>query len=279
LDELWNTIEREPNAALYAGGTDLLVNMRAGRLDPPALICLERIDEIKGVRDEGDKVWIGAGTTHSRLLEDPLLVGTFPALVKALRTLGSPPIRRMGTIGGNIVNASPAGDALPPLYILEAEVEIAAGNGARSSALRDFIVGPGQVRLARGEIVTGVRASKPSGYGVHHFEKIGLRSSQACSVASLAAMAAIDRAGVIESIRLAWGSVGPTVARASSAEEFLVGKRLSLDVLANVTPMVENAISPISDIRASADYRRSVAGGLLLRLSRYLRREGALHAH
>jgi CO/xanthine dehydrogenase FAD-binding subunit len=267
LDELWDFLEADPNTAVYAGGTDLLVNLRAGRINPNKLVCLERIEEIRGVRDAGAEVFIGAATTHSSVLQDPLVRCEFPVLAKAVRVLASPAIRTMGTIGGNIVNASPAGDTLPPLYVLEAEVEIVSRKETKRIPVADFIVGPGQVRLRAEEIVKGVWIRKAPAFNVHHFEKVGLRKSQACAVASLAALLSVSEDMKIERTRLAWGSVGPTVVRSAEVEEALVGQEPEPEKLLEIARLVERIVSPIDDVRASAQYRRIVAGRLLLRLS------------
>ncbi|MEW6112010.1 MAG: xanthine dehydrogenase family protein subunit M [Thermodesulfobacteriota bacterium] len=267
LDELWDSLEADPNTAVYAGGTDLLVNLRAGRINPNKLVCLERIDQIRGVRDAGAEVFIGAATTHTNLLEDPLVRSELSVLAKAIRVLASPAIRNMGTIGGNIVNASPAGDTLPPLYALDAEVEIVSRKEAKRMLVADFIVGPGQVQLRADEIVKGVWIRKAPEFNVHHFEKVGLRKSQACAVASLAALLRVSKDGRIESARLAWGSVGLTAVRSAEVEEALVGRELEIENLSQVASLVERIVSPINDVRASAQYRRIVAGRLLLRLA------------
>ncbi len=269
LEELWGLLDRESAAALYAGGTDLLVKLRAGLEDPPALICLERVGELKGVQDELDEVWIGAATTLSTLMEDPIIQRRFQVLRKGLEVLGSPPVRHMGTIGGNIVTASPAGDTLPALYVLGAQLEIRSKDGSRVVAIRDFIVGPGQVLLNRGEILAGIRLRKVQSYAIHHYEKVGRRKSQACAIASMAALLTVSDSGVVEAARLAWGSVGPTVVICREAEAAIEGKPLSMESLKLAIPLVEKAVSPIDDIRADAAYRRTVAGLLLLRLSEY----------
>jgi CO/xanthine dehydrogenase FAD-binding subunit len=267
LREVWDTWDREPMASVYAGGTDLLVRLRAGLLDPPALICIERVKELKGVRDEEDGVFIGAGNTHAELLDDKTVQAHFPVLIQALQVLAGPPIRHMGTIGGNVVNASPAGDTLPPLYILDAEVEIWSRDGFHTVPIIQFIQGPGKVLLKPGELVGGLRISKRSGRWIHHYEKVGLRKAQACAVASLAAILKTDANGIVEEARLAWGSVGPTVVVCPKAEEALKGKPLCVEALRDAMPAVQTAISPMDDVRASAAYRRQVAGSLLLRLS------------
>ncbi|MBI5568559.1 MAG: xanthine dehydrogenase family protein subunit M [Desulfomonile tiedjei] len=269
LDDLWDTLEQRPESMVYAGGTDLFVRLRSGSIAPPSLVCLERLNEIKGVRDEGEFLFIGAATTHGFLLAHPLTVEHFPILAKALAVLASPPVRHMGTIGGNIVNASPAGDTLPPLYVLDAEIEISSRREVRRMPLADFIFGPGEVLLGKGEILTGVRVKKLTNENVHHYEKVGLRKGQACAVASLAALLRLSPSGVVEEARLAWGSVGPTVVTLTEVEHALTGEVLSHDTLKGLIPLVRDNVSPIDDVRASAEYRRIVAGQLLLRLQQY----------
>jgi CO/xanthine dehydrogenase FAD-binding subunit len=128
---------------------------------------LERVAELKGVRDDGEEIFIGAATTHSSLLDDPLIRENFPVLAKALSVLGSPPVRHMGTIGGNIVTASPAGDSLPPLYALDADVVLLSAEGPSRIALKEFILEPGTVDLHPGEILSGVAIGKQPRFNVH----------------------------------------------------------------------------------------------------------------
>jgi CO/xanthine dehydrogenase FAD-binding subunit len=267
LDEVWEILAKEPQVAVYAGGSDLLVKIRASALNPPCLMCLERVAELQGVRDDGKEIFIAAATTHSRLLEEPHVREHFPVLTKALSVLGSPPVRHMGTIGGNIVTASPAGDSLPPLYALDADVMIQSAEGQSRFALKEFILGPGTVDLHPGEILGGVVIRKQLRFNVHHYEKVGRRKAQACAIASMAALLDVSEDGTIRDARLAWGSVGPTVVVAPDVERRLIGAPLSVDTLKEVSHLVESAVSPIDDIRASADYRRAVAGAMLLRLS------------
>lgn len=266
LDELWRGFEDNPAATVYTGGTDLLVRMYKGVLNPESLICLERIKELKGVRDAGEEIFIGACSTHTELLSDPVIAEGLPILRRALAVIGSPLIRNMGTIGGNICTASPAGDTLPPLYVLQAEVELCSKKGARRIPICDFIKGPGSTCLQTGEIVSAIWVKKPLEYNLHHFEKVGRRNALACSVVSLAALLRIGEDGVVEKASLAWGSVGPTVVMSPEAERMLIGGRLSRERIQDSASLAREAVRPISDIRASEDYRRSVAGNLLFRL-------------
>jgi xanthine dehydrogenase small subunit len=267
LDEVWRIIEERPDTMLYAGGTDILVKLRASHtLNDVSLLCLERIEELRALYENAGHVFIGACCTHGQLLSNPLIQQKFPVLIKALKSLGSPPIRNMGTIGGNICTASPAGDTLPPLYVMDGQVEIRSRGYSRRMPIKDFIVGPGKIVLKKDEILYGIWLEGNDEYNVHHFEKVGQRRSLAISVASLAALVRTRKSGVVEGARFAWGSVGPTVARSEDAEAAIIGKPLSEDTLKALIPIMDDALSPIDDIRASAAYRRIVAGNLLLRL-------------
>ncbi len=270
--ELWNIFNTSPEALVYAGGTDLLVKLASSSAlhpRPDMLICLENIEELQEIRETDRRVRIGACVTHSRLLSHTLTCPNFPVLIAALRLLGSPPVRNMGTLGGNICTASPAGDTLPALYLLNAELEITSEEGSRFVPIDQFIKGPGQTGLQSGEILSAIWLDKRSGYTIHHFEKVGQRNALAISIASMAALIKFSPEGVVEKIRLAWGSVAPTIALSSEIEAELIGKPLSRAVLNDAKPLLDQAISPIDDIRAKAEYRRSVAANLLVRLSRY----------
>ncbi|RJR25285.1 MAG: xanthine dehydrogenase family protein subunit M [Desulfobacteraceae bacterium] len=270
-EELWDLLSRYPDAMVYAGGTDLLVRLRKGILDPKVLVCLERIDSLKSVEDQGDRFFVGACATHARLLAEPVIGRLYPVLFQALSQLGSPHIRNMGTIGGNIVTASPAGDTLPPLYVLSARVLISGREESREVPIKDFIIGPGRTGLRSGEIIEGVRIEKMQPYNLAVFEKIGQRKALSISIVSLAALLKISESGIVEKARFAWGSVGPTIVVSPEAESFLVGKRLEEGYLKEAATFARRAASPIDDVRASASYRRLVAGNLLFRLEGHLK--------
>jgi CO/xanthine dehydrogenase FAD-binding subunit len=267
LSELWQILEAQPSAILYAGGTDLLVRMRNGLIHSHQMICLERIEELKGVEDRGEEIFIGPCATLRCLLESPLMRNHFPILINGLKVLGSPSIRNMGTIGGNIATASPAGDTLPPLYVLRAELELRTKDFSRRIPIMDFIRGPGKTVLAPGEVLTAIFIRKQPNFNLHHYEKVGQRKALAIAIVSLAALLKISDGGIVQEARLAWGSVAPTVVTSTEIEATLMGCRLSRQVLEKAAQMARAMVKPIDDIRASADYRRQVAGNLLLRLA------------
>ena len=301
LPELFAALA-EPGARILAGGTDLLVRLRAQPEAAAAatLVCLERIAALRGVREEssgtvgglfsnqaGDPedataraagpaglggtlhrvLRLGAACTHAELLAHPLIRARLPMLAQALAVLGSPPVRNMGTLGGNLCTASPAGDCLPPLLALGAEVELASASGVRRLALADFVLGPGRTALEPGEALMAVHVPVPGVDVRQHFEKVGRREALAVAVVSLAALVRLGHGGKISEARLAWGSVGPTVWRCPEAEAALIGSKLSLSALSEAAAVVRARVQPIDDVRASADYRREVAGNLLLRLA------------
>lgn len=264
--ELWTMLAEQPQARIMAGGTDLMVRLRAAGEDMPSIICLERLEEMHSIETAGDTIHIGSGTTMATLLKNDAIKSKLPLLHKAAGKFASPLIRNMATIGGNVCTASPAADALPALYAMEAEVKLRSANGTRTLPINEFITGPGKTGLGSGEILTAIKVAIPEDFDIHHFEKVGQREALAISVVSMAGL--LSMAGsVIEDARFAWGSVGPTIVRSSKVENALKGEKLSLSALRNAAKLAQEAVSPINDVRASADYRRQVAGNLMLRLA------------
>ena len=267
LSELFNLQQQHPDAQLMAGGTDLLVSLRHTPQPERAIIGLERIEELRRIDELPDNsVSIGAAVTFGSIVRSPLLKARYPLLTQAASTVGGPAIRNMASIGGNIVTASPAADSLPALYLLDAQLELRSAAGSRTVGIAEFILGPRRTMLQSGEIISRVILPPATGWDLQLFEKVGRRKSLAIAVASLAATVRLAADGTVAEARFAWGSVGPTVLRCPAAEALLKGQPLSEAVLTEAAALVQDAVSPIDDIRASADYRRSVAGNLLLRL-------------
>ncbi len=266
IEQALEMLESVPGARIMAGGSDLLVKRRAGLESPDALICLERVPALQGIEQSEDRLCIGAATTLTDILENELIRDKLSLLHQAAEVFASPLVRNMATIGGNICTASPAGDVLPPLYVLGAELEIVSTAGIRRLPILDFITAPGKTTLAKGELLRAVYVPLPVEGLVQHYEKVGRRKAMAISVVSLAALLDVDD-DIITHVRLAWGSVGPTIVRCQEAETFLRGRQATLETLREAGAMVRRAVSPISDIRAGAEYRRQVAANLLLRLA------------
>jgi xanthine dehydrogenase FAD-binding subunit len=266
LEELLFLLDRHPEALPMAGGTDLLVKLRKEtERDARPLLLLAHVAELHGIFDTEKEISIGAATTLSRLTADPLVDRHAPLLVRAARTIGGPAVRNMATLGGNIRTASPAGDTLPPLYLLGAEVELASCRGMRRLPIGDFVAGPGATRIDDREIITRIHTPHGESFPFQTFEKVGLRRSLAVAVISFAGMVRLSPDGAVEEARFAWGSVAPTVVRLPGLEARLVGSHLATDTIREAAEIVRNGVSPIDDIRATADYRCSVAVNLLVR--------------
>jgi CO/xanthine dehydrogenase FAD-binding subunit len=233
------TMRAQTAARPIQGGTDVMVELNFDRVRPEALLNLNEVAELRGWGRDDGTVRLAAGLTYSEAMRGEL-AALFPALAEASRTVGSPQIRNRGTIGGNLGTASPAGDALPPLLVDGAEVELAGPGGERVLPLADFLVGPKRNALREDELIVAVRL-RPSG-ARQTFMKVGPRNAMVISVCSLAV--AVD--GERGEIRAAYGSAGPVVA--------LV--RCPLDEAESFPDRVADAASPIDDVRGTAAYRR-----------------------
>ena len=255
-----------PDGRILAGGTDLLVKLHHTAKTPPALFALERINELGEVTITDTEISIGASVTLQRLLECDTVKTEFSALYQAIEMLASPPVRHGGTLAGNICTASPAGDSLPPLVVFGATIEISSPSGCRSVSLADFILGPGMTVLQPSEVVTAVRIRRPSSPRQSVYHKVGKRRAMAIAVASLAALLEEDKTGG-RRIRLAWGSVGPTVITAPAIELLLEERGFDSTSLCEAGQLLSGIVRPIDDVRASAEYRRRLAANLLLRLA------------
>lgn len=253
-----------PGARLIAGGTDLMVEFEH-RLHELALIDLSGIPQLRGITETDTHLRIGASTSWSEIRRSELVRQFAPLLGLAAAEVGGIQIQNRATIGGNIVNASPAADGLPPLYVHEAEVEIASQDGTRRMALAEFIPGPGQTLLEPAEVLTAVWVPKLAGQGspVCFFEKVGPRKAQTITKGSVA-FHAFRKGSRLVDPRIALGAVGPTVIRAGEAERSLE-EDASEAGLARARKLVTEAARPIDDLRSTADYRRRLAGGLLIR--------------
>lgn len=253
-----------------AGMTDVMVKIRTGKMKAKALSSVSRIESLKGVQMADDAVTIMAATTYTELLENKGLKWRLPILLDAVSEIGSTQIRNRGTLVGNIVNASPAGDGLLVAYLLDGNLEICSNEGCRSVDVRDFVKGPGQVALAPGEYIRSVTLKIPPKDSLYAFVKVGQRSAMAISVASVGVLLRLN-AGTIEDFRIALGSVAPTVVRPLELERNLVGLKMEDGLFKTLAGEIMNYISPIDDIRASAWYRREVVKRIVENLSVYLK--------
>jgi CO/xanthine dehydrogenase FAD-binding subunit len=259
--------ERGRELKIIAGGTDLMVAMNAGALDDAEFLDIWRIDELRGIEDEGERISIGALTTYTELIRSPLVRESAPALVSASRTIGAVQIQNRGTIGGNIVNASPAGDSLPALAAYDAELELVSARGRRRVAFDGFYTGYRRTVLEADEMVFAVRVPKLKAGERDFFYKVGTRRAQAISKIVMAARAEVE-GKTIRSIRIGIGSVAPTVIRAPRTEQLLTGGPLSPALIEQARRMISSEVAPITDLRSTEHYRRTVTGNVLVKFLR-----------
>jgi CO/xanthine dehydrogenase FAD-binding subunit len=239
LDEALRQKSERPDAHPIAGGTDVMVDLNFDRSRPEALLNLNEVPELRGWKRENGTLRLGAGLTYAEAMQPPL-AELLPALAEASRTVGSPQIRNRGTIGGNLGTASPAGDALPPLLVEAAEVDLASVRGVRSLPLQEFLLGPKQNALEPDELVAAVRVSPPG--APQTFMKVGPRNAMVIAVVSLAVLADRERG----ELRASFGSAGPVPGLVTA----------SLEERESFPEQVAAAASPIDDVRGTAAYRR-----------------------
>ena len=270
LDEAYELLaERGPEAKIIAGGTDLMVSLNARSLYASEFIDIWRLNELRGISDEGETIRIGALTTYTQLIKSPLIQLSLPSLVDASRTIGAIQIQNRGTIGGNIVNASPAGDSLPVLAAFDAEVEIGSIRGVRKVGINNFYTGYRKTVMEPDEILLAVRSRKLKPNERTFFLKIGTRRAQAISKIVMAVN--VGTAGaVINSINIALGSVAPTVIRAVQTEALLTNETLGAPVIERARSMISQEVAPITDARSTEHYRRTVTGNGLAKILRRL---------
>lgn len=272
LDDALDALAQDGATVVLAGGTDLMPQSRAGRgRAATTLLNVRRIAALDGIRVDGDHLVLGALTAVSALLTDPLVRAHAPLLATAADHFASDQIRNAATIGGNLCNASPAGDLLTPLLALDAEVELASrgddgGVARRWLALGAFFVGPGRTAREGRELLTAVRLPCASPQQVTRFYKSGTRPALDISAVAIAFVARRDARGVLRDVRLALGAVAPTPLRARHAEALLEGNPLGQPLTAQTALCASEEVAPIDDVRASAWYRKELVRNMTQRV-------------
>lgn len=251
-------------AVPLAGGTDLMVGLHT-HAAPGAVVDVSRLAELRGVRLDGAVLDVGAAVTFAELGRDPLVLRHAPMLAQAARQVGAWQIQNRATLGGNIGTASPAGDSLPVLLALGAEIECASTRGSRRVVAASLHRGYRQLALERDELIVRVRMPRRRREVVQVFRKVGTRAAQAVSKVVVAFAFARDAAR-LRDVRLAAGSVAPTPVRLVTAEQACEGARPSAALAAAAAALARAGVSPIDDVRSSAAYRRWVVGRLVERL-------------
>ncbi len=261
---------RGEKAKVLAGGTDLMVYINTRVFVPQEVLSIWRLQELRFIREESDSIVIGGLITYTEIIRSPLVAAYCPILIDAAKTIGAVQIQNRGTLGGNVVNASPAGDALPVLSAFEAELELMSVRGARHVQFNEFYTGYRASVITSDELLTAIRIPKQRPAERSAFYKVGTRKAQAISKVVMALKADVHHSKRIESIQVSLGSVAPTVMRARQTEQFLSGKSVSPSVLSDSQEMLRQEIRPIDDIRSTERYRRIVSANLLQRFLRSL---------
>jgi len=265
LNEAFELMAENTGYSLLAGGTDLMVKLKENMLKPTAIIDINGFEELKGITVEAGRIVLGALTTHTQLERSEIINRHAPALAKAADIVGSPQIRNKGTVGGNMVNASPAADTVPALIALGAEVTLSSNEGIKTIPLEELFLGPGLTVLKHGELIT-IISFEVSTYRGCSFQKLGKRKALAISVINVGASIEIDpKTRIIKKARIALGSVASTPVRVSAGEKILVGKCYSPELIKEASEAVAEAIRPIEDVRSTAVYRKRVAKVLVRR--------------
>jgi carbon-monoxide dehydrogenase medium subunit len=259
--------EQGSKAYPLAGGTDLLVRMKRGDITPTALVNLKRIKGIDQIKKESGKgISIGALTSISAIENSPLIQSSHPVLVEAAGVLGSPSIRNLGTLGGNIGRASPASDMAPSLIVLQARVVIEGLNDKRELDIEKFFLGPGATTLSTGDLITSFFLPERAPNSAAVYMKLGRREGPDCALVGVAVLLALSgkKDGAREA-RVALSSVAPVPLRARKTEEILLSGPLNEDRIKKAARVAAEESSPITDMRATGSYRKEMVRVLTFR--------------
>jgi aerobic carbon-monoxide dehydrogenase medium subunit len=258
--------EQGARVAPLAGGTNVVVDLRSGRHCPAVLLDLSHLAELQGIRRDDGHVVIGARTTLSEILVHPLIAEHGSVLRQAAADFANPLVRNRATVGGNLVDASPAADTAPALLALDASVELVSALGTRCLPLEEFFVGVRVTQRRPDELLAAIRWPIPAPHSAGGLYKLGLRKADAIAVIGVAAMVEGDGSGGCKQARIALGSVAPRPLRAHAAEDALRGVSLTADAIAVAARLAAELATPIDDVRGSADYRRRVVEVYVRRL-------------
>jgi len=236
--------------------------LEAGKLEHRDYFSIWHLPELKGIEETAEHVTLGALTTYTEVLSRPVLQSEFPLLCAAARETGGIATQNRGTLGGNIVNASPAADSPPALLVYDAELELISASGSRWVPYYRFHLGYKQMDLAPDELLRAVRLPRTKSGWRHYYRKVGTRRAQAISKVCFAGVIASE-SGVVRDVRVALGSVAPVPLRCPATEEALHGKAITRELVRSARAVLAGEISPIDDMRSTAAYRSRVAQNLL----------------
>ena len=255
----------DPNAKIFAGGTDLLVQFRAGVRKPTAFVDVKRIPELTSVTIDRDGLRLGAAASAAEICEHDELKRLWPGLAEAVNLIGSTQIQGRATVGGNLCNASPAADTTCALIVNRAACVIAGPNGERTVAVESFCTAPGKTVLERGELLVAIRVPRPAARTADAYLRLIPRTEMDIAVAGAGVSVTVDADGVCIAARVAIAAVAPTALVVADAAQVLIGSRVDEGALELAAQASMAAARPISDKRGTTAYRKSMAGVLTRR--------------
>jgi CO/xanthine dehydrogenase FAD-binding subunit len=258
-------MQSDPGARVLAGGTDLLVQFRAGMRTPTAFVDVKRIPELVGIRMDDSGLRLGAATSAAVICEHPEVARLWPGLVEAVHLIGSTQIQGRGTVGGNLCNASPAADSTCALIVNRAYCVIAGPKGERVVPVEQFCVAPGRTVLESGELLVAVTVPRPAPRTADAYLRLIPRTEMDIAVVGAGVSVTLDADGTCTAARVAIGAVAPTALLISEAAQALIGSRIDDAALARAADAARTAARPIDDKRGTVAYRRTVAGVLTRR--------------
>ena len=263
--EAVDLLASDPEARVFAGATDLIPQIRAGRPEPSAMIDLKRIERMCAIRSNGSSFTVGAATPTADICAHDGLASAFPGLVEASGLIGSDQIQSRSSWGGNLANASPAADTPPSLIVNDARAVIAGPGGGRTVPVAEVATGPGATSLGPGELIVEFEMDEPPARTADAYLRLIPRTEMDIAVVGAAARVTLNEDGTVAAAAIALGAVAPTVVRVPAAEAALVGNEPSGEALAAVDAAAAAATNPIDDKRGTVAYRRQVAGVLARR--------------
>lgn len=255
-------------AQVLAGGTDLLVKLRAGMVAPAVVVDLKAIPQLRGITADARGFRIGAATSCAEIGENTTLAAAWPGVVEALQLIGSTQIQGRASLGGNLCNASPAADSVPALIAAGAVCEIAGPKGEREVPVEQIVTGPGRTSLGRGEFVVALRVPKPAAHAGDAYLRLIPRTEMDIAVVGAGVALTLDGQGVCKSARVALGAVAPTPLLVAEGAKALVGTRVDAAALQALAAAASAACKPIDDKRGTVAYRVKVAGVLVRRAAK-----------
>ena len=258
-------IELDPKAKILAGGTDLLVQVRAGVRQPTAFIDVKRIPELMAISVDAEGLHLGAAASAAEICEHAEIKRLWPGLAEAVHLIGSTQIQGRASVGGNLCNASPAADTTCALIVNQARCVIAGPKGERTVAVEDFCTAPGRTVLERGELLVGLRVPRPAPRTSDAYLRLIPRTEMDIAVAGAGVSLTLDANGVCTAARVAIAAVAPTAMLLADAAKALIGSRVDDGALAKAAQAASAAARPIDDKRGTIEYRRAMAGVLTKR--------------